>query len=342
MAEEQYNPIILDFKQPNQTILNNLDCNIDWQKEIKLFLETFWNSKSFINVKTSGSTGKPKTILLEKKKILESCKMTCNYFDLDQNSTGLLCLSSHHIAGKMMIARAWKAKMRLYCVKPCSNPLNGINFPIDFCAMVPYQVRKSFSHIEKIKKLIIGGAPLFKEDIKKLKTLKTSSYLTYGMTETISHIAIRNLKEDDTYRCIGDVTIDLDSKSCLTISSPNLIGEKIIRTHDVCEKIDQKNFLWKGRYDNVINSGGIKIFPEEIEKKISDFFEDDFYIIGVKDDLLGETVSLVHKENLNDDFLEKINQRLESYKRVQKIYQQQIQKTPSGKIIRSKPKAIES
>jgi O-succinylbenzoic acid--CoA ligase len=260
-----------------------------FEKEIGKFLLDWLNNESFVFVQTSGSTGKPKQIVLKKRSMIASAKATGLFFNLTPKSTSLLCLPANYIAGKMMLVRAITLGLHLDTIDPTCAPLSTKKY--NFIAMVPLQVEKSLSKLNLVDKLLIGGIKVsFNLSDSILKT-NCNAFESYGMTETISHIAIKKIGEL-LYTVLPNVTISLDERNCLVIEALELSMEKIV-TNDIVEILNATQFVLKGRIDNVINSGGIKIFPEEVEEKLAKYISVPFFIGSKPDEILGEKVILV-------------------------------------------------
>lgn len=275
---------------------------IEYSKSISESLFSFcrdwFSSSDIILVKTSGSTGKPKDIELKKKYMINSAKATGNFFNLFEKTTALCCLPIEYIAGKMMIVRALTLGWHIDVFEPRSNPLNEIDKTYDFSAMVPLQLKNSLKKLHLINQLIVGGGAVSYDLEQKIQGLSTKIYATYGMTETITHIAIKELNgissegDKSHYELLPSVKIYTDSRGCLVIDAPNVSDETVI-TNDIVDILSDKEFQWKGRFDNVINSGGVKLHPEEIEKKLSPYFTKRFFVAGVPDEVLGEKLILL-------------------------------------------------
>ena len=274
----------------------------DFSDEIHHFLESWFSSDKNITVHTSGSTGAPKSIELKKEFVLNSAIATGKYFDLQENTTALLCLPTAYIAGKLMLIRALTLGWHLDVIAPSSNPLEKVNKEYDFSAMVPLQLENSISKLSKIKKLIVGGGVVSKELKTKIQDVFTVIFATYGMTETITHIAVKKLNnfpsskgritKQSFYQTLPNVTIYIDDRNCLVINAPK-VSDEIIYTNDVVQLISDTEFEWLGRFDTVINSGGIKLHPEEIEEKLSEIITHRFFVTGIPDKKLGEKLVLV-------------------------------------------------
>lgn len=288
------------------------------------FILEWLDGNDFITVKTSGSTGVPKEIKLQKKNIANSAEATVNYFDLKENTKALLCLSSEYIAGKMMLVRAMMAGWDLYTTAPEKNPLDKTERNFDFSAMVPYQVFHSLKDLHKVKKLIIGGGAVSSELEQQLQQVSTSVFATYGMTETISHIAVRpiNGKEKSAiFSALPKVDFSQTENGCLRIHASEISEENVV-TNDVVELLSPTSFKFIGRIDNVINTGGVKVHPEVIEEKLSLHIKQPFFIASEKDDALGERVILIveSERQLQMEDYSKAFETLSVYEKPKKVY----------------------
>ncbi|WP_026981661.1 AMP-binding protein [Flavobacterium suncheonense] len=271
-----------------QSFLNSAE---EYKKQFGRFVLEWFDANDFITLTTSGTTGKPKEIHLKKEAMVNSAFATAEFFNLEEGCKALHCLPTQYIAGKMMLVRAIVCGWQLDLVKPDAHPLDGNDAAYDFAAMVPLQVENSIAELYRVKKTIIGGAKLNPMLAGKLKTLPVSVYETYGMTETITHIAAKKVQEQ-AFSVLPGITIGTDERNCLVIEAPRVSDEKIV-TNDVVEIVNSNQFKWLGRYDNVINSGGVKLFPEKIEEKLSGKIPYRFFVIGKPDARLGEKLLLV-------------------------------------------------
>lgn len=270
-----------------------------YKHDIASFLNDWLSDKSFVEVQTSGSTGKPKTIQLQKGHMKNSALATGVFFKLGEGIKALLCLSANYIAGKMMLVRAMTLGWDIYLVAPDSEPLKSSeDLVFDFVAMVPLQVEKSLQELSRVKQLIIGGAPVSKTLQAKISKLQTSCYATYGMTETITHIAVKQLNHFEKseikahFEILSNVKIALDDRGCLTIDAPK-VADEVVVTNDLVKLHSATSFEWLGRFDNIINSGGVKLFPEQIEDKLSNLITQRFFVIAQPDEQLGQKLILV-------------------------------------------------
>ena len=284
------------------------------QQLVHSFIKEWENEQDFIEVKTSGSTGIPKIIQLAKAHCIVSAKNTLSFLSLKENDAALLCLSMETIAGKMMVVRSIVGNLKLLVTEPTSNPLIGINQAIDFAAMVPLQVEKiiadSSIQLNLIDKLIIGGGPVSIQLIENLKKINYTAFQTFGMTETISHVALRKIgKETEKYFTALSTVHFEESNLQLKIHYPGILKEALL-TNDQVELYSPTTIKWLGRTDFIINSGGVKINPEEVESKLTTVINVPFFIAGIPDDRLGSKVILMveseEKINLNKEELNKL------------------------------------
>ncbi|SFB26281.1 O-succinylbenzoic acid--CoA ligase [Flavobacterium swingsii] len=265
------------------------------EKPLGSFILDWFDDKSYLEIKTSGTTGTPKIIRVEKQAMVNSAVATGDFFELKSGDKALNCLSVKYIAGKMMFVRAFILGLDLDSVDPTSAPMNRNENQYDFVAMVPLQVENSLTQLHQIKTLIIGGAKINFGLEKKLIQSKCNAFETYSMTETVTHIAAKRVGEK-AFTTLPNVSISQDDRDCLVISAPNLNAKNII-TNDVIELVSNNQFIWLGRQDNVINSGGIKLFPEQIEAKLSEKIANRFFVSGIPDEKLGEQLILFIEGN---------------------------------------------
>ena len=283
-----------------------------------------WNNDSDrVLVHTSGSTGKPKPMMVEKKRMLNSARITCDFLGLKPGDSALLCMSLDYIAGKMVVVRSIERHLHLISVSPSGHPLknidlkdvNGkdINGEITFAAMVPMQVYNTLQGPEErerlthIRHLIIGGGAIDASLEKELQALpgNIAIWSTYGMTETLSHIALRRIngaEASEWYQPFDSVKISQTEEGCLVIDAPLVCAETLV-TNDIVEiepyiynKVEKTRFRIKGRKDNVICSGGIKIQIEEVEEFLKPHLEKPFMLAKKKDEKFGEIAVLLSED----------------------------------------------
>ena len=311
------------------------------------FIMSWISDEPAITVKTSGSTGKPKEIVLSKKSMTESAKLTGQFLSLKRGDRALLCLPVDFIAGKMMVVRAFVLGLDLVPVEPVSDPLKNINESFGFAAMTPMQVHNTlentcgYEKLNKIEKLIIGGGDISGKLLQKIQKLKNKTYHTYGMTETVTHIALKRLNgitPDAFFKALQGITFEKDERECLVINASHISNKKIV-TNDIVNLKNEAEFNFIGRFDNVINTGGIKVFPEIAEKKLSCIINSRYIIAGLPDEKLGEKVVLIiETKNHDKDRFEKIisNSSLSKYEKPKEIlFIEKFPETENGKIDRS-------
>ena len=299
------------------------------------FLSEWNNDSDRVLVHTSGSTGKPKPMMVEKKRMLNSARITCDFLGLKPGDSALLCMSLDYIAGKMVVVRSIERHLHLISVSPSGHPLKDINLKdangkdvngeITFAAMVPMQVYNTLQVPEErerlthIRHLIIGGGAIDASLEKELRSLpgNIAIWSTYGMTETLSHIALRRINGDEAsewYQPFDSVKISQTDEGCLVIDAPLVCAETLV-TNDIVEiepyiynkvenheevenhdKVEKLRFRIKGRKDNVICSGGIKIQIEEVEALLKPHLEKPFMIAKKKDEKFGEIAVLLTED----------------------------------------------
>lgn len=300
-----------------------LEDGNEQEASVVRFLEQWLDFSETIKVRTSGSTGKPKWIELSKAHMINSARATGAYFKAGNNTQALLCLSADYIAGKMMLVRAMVLGWDLHVVTPSKDSLTEYDNDYDFVAMVPYQVWHSLDALKKVKKLIIGGGRVPAELEEKLQDVDTEAFATYGMTETATHVAVRRLNgpaRSESFSALPDVKFSVDARSCLIITAPAILDAPLV-TNDVVTLNSPTNFNWHGRYDNVINSGGLKIYPELVEAKLSSFIPNNFLIASEKDELLGERVILIFEGEMKEtSSLADAFRKLEPHERPKRVY----------------------
>lgn len=277
------------------------------------FLSEWNNDSDRVLVHTSGSTGKPKPMMVEKKRMLNSARITCDFLGLNPGDSALLCMSLDYIAGKMVVVRSIERHLHLISVSPSGHPLKDVNEEITFAAMVPMQVYNTLQvpeereRLSRIRHLIIGGGAIDAALEQELQSLPgdIAIWSTYGMTETLSHIALRRINGDEAsewYQPFDSVHISQTEEGCLVIDAPQVCAETLV-TNDIVEiepyiynKVEKLRFRIKGRKDNVICSGGIKIQIEEVETLLKPHLEKPFMLAKKKDEKFGEIAVLLSED----------------------------------------------
>ncbi len=300
------------------------------------FLKEWANASDRVLVHTSGSTGKPQPLWVLKEKMRASARITCDSLNLHEGAAALLCMPLDYIAGKMMVVRAVERKLRLICVEPIGHPLavtQGMMYdfssddptpypvtldtPVTFAAMVPLQVFNTLQVEEErrrlmdIRHLIIGGGAVDERMSKQLKEFPNAVWSTYGMTETLSHIALRRLSGEGAslwYTPFEGVHLSLNQDNCLVIDAPHVCEQRLV-THDIAELKEDGSggFRIIGRKDNVICSGGVKIQMEEVESFLRPLIDIPFMITKRKDAKFGEVPALLYESTEELSFAEPIS-----------------------------------
>lgn len=277
------------------------------KKDYYNFLKSWFDNKDYILTNTSGSTGKPKEIRLKKSDLIESSKLTARYFDLKVGDKIINCLPIKYIAGKMMLVRSLVLGLDLYVFPVSSSPISDLKNNYDLIAFTPIQLENSIPFIEKIKKVLVGGSPVQDSLKEKILNSKSIVYETYGMTETITHIAARNLSMGEkVFTALPGIELG-KIDNCLFIK-PNHLSIEMVQTNDVVEFTNKNKFLLIGRRDFIINSGGVKLNPETIEKKLAKYISADFVISSIDNSKFGEVVALVFKKNIPDNYNKAFNE----------------------------------
>lgn len=317
-----------------------------YEREIGDFLLDWVSESPDIIQRTSGSTGMPKEIHLLKETMVKSARLTGDFLSLGEGTKAVLCLPVSSIAGKMMLVRALILGWKLTLVAPERSPLWALSEHIDFVAMVPMQLEASLKDLDKVSMVLVGGAPVSRQLLKAISGKKTVVYESYGMSETASHIALRKLnplkKLDESgalpaFQVLPGIEVEQDDNGCLIIKAP-FISQAPIQTNDLVSKPEEGTFHWLGRVDNIVNSGGVKLVPEVLEKKLETAIKKRFFLTGLPDEVLGEKLVLVVEGKPEGDLLLQVKKipGLEKYEIPKDLYYvDSFKETESGKIRRS-------
>lgn len=318
--------------------------------EIDDFKAKWQNSSPTLSVNTSGSTGKPKTIEVEKVKMWDSAITTLQALGLQEGNTALLCMPLQYIAGQMMMVRSFAGQLQLIAVAPTSHPYASLHEAPDFAALTPMQVFETLkvpherSLLRRTLCLIIGGGAISPQLAKELATFPHPVFSTYGMTETLSHIALRRLNganATNSYTPLTGVEVSLSAEGTLCIYAPHVNNERLI-TNDIAELLPDGSFRILGRRDNVICSGGIKLQIEQIERKLQTL-NIPLQITSVPHDSLGEAVTLLYKadSNINEKLKEQCKILLDKYEVPRYMFRvEQLPQTETGKPARAEAKKM--
>ncbi len=320
----------------------------EFEKQIYQFILDWFSPRDYMTVKTSGSTGRPKEIRLLKKNMTASARATLSFFSLKPGDVVLHCLPMRYIAGKMMVVRALVGGLDLVVTEPSSEP-EIIPGQVTFSAMVPLQLSRLLqssdrrTSLAKIERLIVGGSFISKSLEQEVQQIPAEVWQTYGMTETITHIALRRLNgsgRSEWYEPLPDVSVRLNENGCLVINAPR-IGVSNLETSDLARTDGTGKFRIIGRADHVIISGGIKFHPEEIEQKLSGICSNAFFIGSKPDEELGRKLVLFIEsgegiERRIFDIWQSLEKRLTPFEIPKEIvFLPVLKRTPSGKIDRN-------
>ena len=300
----------------------------EFLQDLDAFLQEWHNDEPMVWVHTSGSTGTPKPLQVEKERMMASARLTCSFLGLTEGDSALLCMPLQYIAGKMVVVRSLVAGLKLVPIAPCGHPLKDLKEAPTFAAMIPMQVYNTLQEPEErnklmeIKHLIIGGGAIDDSLARELKKFPNHVWSTYGMTETLSHIALRRLngtEASDWYTPFDSVNIRLSEEGTLIIHAPEVCNEELI-TNDIAEINHEGKFRILGRKDNIINSGGVKIQIEQVEAALKEHLDIPFQITARKDAKFGEIVVLLYNKMGNETDIRRIcEEQLPAYW-VPKVY----------------------
>lgn len=349
------------FISSDETVINTSPNNPYYKKALELREKWFSEATEF-KIHTSGSTGKPKEIILTRNQIKASISQTQKAFNLLAGDTAFCCLNIEYIAGMLMLFRAFEIGMDVLIIEPSATPFETLGNQQyllqsskgnNFFAFVPLQIEnileKNPEALLTAKAIIVGGASINEATFEKIQQITKPIYATYGMTETVTHIAIKRLngvEKTDYFEVLEGIEIKTDERNCLQIKSQTTNNEWIT-TNDIVELIDDSKFSLVGRADNIINSGGVKIQLENVEKEIetalkSNAIHTRFFCYGIADEKLGQKLILVFEaENevkvKNDEILEILKQKLSKFEVPKEIYWiKQFAETLTNKIDKNK------
>ncbi len=337
----KYNSIKLNGLKFSLDDIENFRPYSDDEFEIRIFdfISEWKSTSSEIIQKTSGTTGAPKELRLSKDLLIQSALNTGKILELKENDKIFLCLPVDYIAGKMMIVRAIILNLQLYSQMPSSNPV--IEQDYDFSAFTPMQIEnvinKDKTSLNRIKKIIIGGAPVSSELIETLQSINSQCYETFGMSETGSHIALKKLNNEgksEFFEVLEGIEISVNEENQLIISSEKMNIKDLV-TNDIVNILDHNKFLWIGRKDNLINSGGVKISPEYIENKLKPFIQNRFFIFSIKDKVYNELPAILIEGEKNENIGELFQRELSKFEIPKHVYYlKNFVFTESGKVNR--------
>ena len=317
----KFNGLSFNHNDLKEVAYNLIKEGESYEKVTGNFLIDWLNNDDYLYVNTSGSVGQSKTIKLLKQAMVHSAIATGDFFGLEPGDTALHCLPSHFIAGKMMFVRALVLGLEIDFVEPSAHPIFDYEKTYDFCAMIPLQLKHTINYTQNIKTIILGGSKVTKPLLEKIKVNTSKFYETYGMTETVTHVAVRQLKSkaaagESYFKALEYVSFEQDERQCLIIHAPKLLKDAVV-TNDIVDLKSATSFNLLGRFDNVVNSGGVKLFPEQIEEKLQPVIDERFIIASEEDPTLGEKLILI-VENPRDS-AESIGNRIKYLKGLTKF-----------------------
>ncbi len=335
--------IVHDFSMSDEHIQNWLhqaDGGSHLENEGRMIIREWLNSSSVIRFQTSGSTGEPKPIEYPKSWVVESVSKTAGYFNLKKGSVVLHCLPPAFVAGKMMWLRAFIQKWKLVVIEPKAH-LEIPNHEFDFAAFTPmqfdYLLNQSSQSLQNVKTLIIGGGAIGSALLHKTKALNANIYATFGMTETLTHVAVSRLSEMDNqviFTPFEGVAVDVDERHCLNLSI-SYFDNLHLQTNDIVEMHDSRRFSFIGRADRIINSGGKKINPETLEARLEKVLNRPFYFCPIKNEQLGEALVLMLEGEESDTSTDVWFENWDKLERPKFIfYRKKFMYTASGKVIK--------
>ncbi|MEC5393845.1 AMP-binding protein [Bergeyella sp. RCAD1439] len=328
----------------NQFDIKALRSSSLFEESVLFFLKDWFSPDVAVAVQTSGSTGEPKRFLVEKERMRSSARMTVDFLGLKPGDTALLALPVQYISGKMMVVRAAERRLKLWVGESSLTPLAKLDRHVDFCALTPLQVEHSLDKIHWVKNLIIGGAAVSESLKARLRArlnelaAEVRVFETYGMTETLSHIALKAIypKDDGCFSVLEGVAVDLDDRGCLVVDAPAL-AEGRLHTNDLVKMEEAGRFRFLGRVDHVINSGGAKISPEVLEAVVRRYVSNEVLFVGERDEILGQRLVLVVEGERNAELCKVIEgiafgKSFHRPKRV--VFLPVFPRTPNGKVDR--------
>lgn len=321
--------------------MGNINLKGTLTPQAQEFIAQWEDDSPVVMAHTSGSTGKPKEIRLLKADMRVSARATNRFFGITGDSALHLPLSPDYIAGKMQIVRALEAGCHLTVEPPTSKPLSTESgLTIDMVPIVPAQIDGLLASpsLPRIRNVIVGGAPLSPQQEEALISAGVNAYATYGMTETCSHVALRHIGTGN-YMALPGFTFSANERGCLVINTSTLSCGRLV-TNDMVRLSSEKEFEWLGRYDNVINSGGVKIHPEEVEKVLGQLIPPGAkaYVTSRANQRWGqEAVIVTDSLELTAAVTERMKEMLPPHHAPRDIiYVKEIAMTSSGKIIRQR------
>ncbi|MGI4875412.1 MAG: AMP-binding protein [Janthinobacterium lividum] len=331
------------------TALNGYEARV-----LELLRQWLTGAQEF-GLRTSGSTGQPQLIVLKRRQLAASAARTGDYFDLGPGDRALVCLNCEFIGGKMMLVRGLERHLRLTVVEPHADPFDFVpaDAEFDFAAFVPLQLRAMLTagragRLNKMRAILVGGAGVEPSLLREIEQLKVPVYLTYGMTETASHMALRRLNGPEAsphYQVLPGLHLGQDERGCLTVRG-DVTDDKLVTTNDRITILDKHTFDWLGRVDFVINSGGVKVQAEKVEQVLDVALAElgqsrRAFVAGQADERLGQAVTAYVEgaalpAGTEQRLLALLRERLDRYEQPKSVvYVPTFKTTASGKLDRA-------
>ncbi|BAU94854.1 O-succinylbenzoic acid--CoA ligase [Corynebacterium suranareeae] len=267
---------------------------------------------------TSGSTGTPKGAQLTPLNLVSSADATHQF--LGGEGQWLLAMPAHHIAGMQVLIRSLIAG-----VEPLAIDLST-GFHIDdfataaaelkntgdriYTSLTPMQLLKAMNSLPGIEALklfdaiLVGGAALSKQALTSAKKLGISIVTTYGSSETSggciyggkpipsAKVRLRNDRIE-----LGGPMIAQGYRNAP--NHPDFANEGWFTTSDAGELRDGILSV-TGRVDAIIDSGGLKLHPEVLERAIADIKGvTAACVVGIPDPRLGQAIVAVYSGSIS-------------------------------------------
>lgn len=330
-----------------------------YEAEALDFCRAWLSSQPEFVLQTSGSTGVPKAITLTRAQMRASAHLTGQTLGLKPGDGALVCLNIRYVAGVMMLVRGLELGLPMTVIEPSGNPLAGFDAEqtrFAFTAFVPLQLQTILEQasdklpiLNSMKAILIGGAATSPALEQALQVIESPVFATYGMTETVSHIALRRMnsaERQDWFTALDGVDLGTDERGCLHVTSA-ATNHIRVQTNDVVELIDLAHFRLLGRADRIINSGGVKVQPEQIEQLIEHLLamsgaKGRLFVAGLPSERLGQRVVLFCEAWAPTDeqwqqIQEAVRAQMSSYAVPKEVITvAQFSETPTGKIDRAR------
>lgn len=332
--------IKFDFSKQHswQSLLKQIEESAN--NELVSFVRNIVENPEEIKVQSSGSTGKPKVFTFTYQQYRASANISIRYFGLKEGMSCLLPMSLKHIGAQLMLVRAFETKMKIDIVTASSDLSDFLQSGYDFVPMVPTQFLMSYesnsSCFQKVKTVLLGGSSITQDVQEIAKRLPTQVFSSYGMTETLTHVGVKELSsKENNYQILPGFKLSLNESNCLEIEAPHFSEKQI--TNDVA-RLNGNSFEILGRLDNVIITGGLKVQAEEVEKKLADELNQTFYVSSSADSKWGQVLTLVLSKSLNEvqnNFLQHYNEKSASHLKIRKVVVDEVE-VYNGKIKRKR------